>query len=80
MAIDHTGGPSPADYPAGETRGSAQRPAHPLARALLTFDLFGEVERLHAEEGWRQGTRNAKTLVKEPDLRVIVIALRRGGR
>lgn len=80
MATDHTGGPSPSDYPAGETRGSPQRPPHHLARSLLTIDLFEEVERLHAEESWQQGTRNAKTLVKEPDLRVVVIALRQGGR
>ncbi len=53
---------------------------HQVAHALLTFDLDAELERLHAEEGWQQGTRNAKTLVKEPDLRIVLIALRQGGR
>lgn len=53
---------------------------HQMARARLTFDLGAELERLRAEGGWQQGTRNAKTLVKEPDLRIVVIVMRQGGR
>jgi len=53
---------------------------HRVARSSLTFDLAAEVARLHTEESWRQGVRNAKTLVKEPDLRVVVILLRQGAR
>jgi quercetin dioxygenase-like cupin family protein len=44
------------------------------------FDLAAELEQLRAEAIWRQGVRNAKTLVKEPDLRVVVILLRQGAR
>lgn len=80
MTTDHTGGPPSTAYQAGQTHGSPERPMHEVARASLTFDLTAEVERLHREESWRQGTRNAKTLVKEPDLRIVVIALRQGGR
>ncbi len=80
METDHTGGPYSTDYPAGQTHGSLERPMHQVARALLTFDLAAEVERLHSEESWQQGMRNAKTLVREPDLRIVVIALRQGGR
>jgi len=80
METDHTGGPVSSAYPAGQTHGSPERPMHQVAHALLTFDLDAELERLHAEEGWQQGTRNAKTLVKEPDLRIVLIALRQGGR
>ncbi len=80
METDHTDGPSSSGYPAGQTHGTPERPLHEVARALCTFDLAAEVDRLHLEESWRQGTRNAKTLVKEPDLRIVVIALRQGGR
>ena len=80
METDHTGGPYSTEYPAGQTHGNPERPMHQVARALLTFDLFGEVERIHTEESWRQSMRNAKTLVKEPDLRIVLIVMRQGGR
>jgi len=80
METDHTGGPISSAYPAGQTHGSPERPMHQVARSLLTFDLRVEVERLQAEETWRQGMRNAKTLIKEPDLRIVVIVMRLGGR
>jgi len=80
METDHTGGPVSSAYPAGQTHGSPERPMHEVARAANTFDLAAEVERLHSEESWRQGSRNAKTLVKEPELRIVLIALRQGGR
>jgi len=80
METDHTGGPSSTAYPAGQTHGNPERPMHQVARALLTFDLFGEVERLRGEESWRQSMRNAKTLVKEPDFRIVLIVMRQGGR
>lgn len=80
METDHTGGPISSAYPAGQTHGNPERAMHQVARALLTFDLAVEVDRLHMEESWRQGTRNAKTLVKESDLRIVLIALRQGDR
>jgi quercetin dioxygenase-like cupin family protein len=80
METDHTGGPYSTAYPAGQTHGNPERPMHEVARSSLTFDLAAEVERLQTEESWRQGMRNAKTLVKEPDIRIVVIALRQGGR
>jgi len=80
METDHTGGPSSTAYPAGQTHGNPERPMHQVAGALLTFDLFGEVERLRGEESWRQSMRNAKTLVKEPDFRIVLIVMRQGGR
>ncbi len=80
METDHTGGPLSSAYPAGQTHGSPERPMHQVARALLTFDLAAEVQRLRAEEGWQQGTRHAKTLVKEPDFRLVLISIRRDGQ
>jgi len=80
METDHTGGPYSTEYPEGQTHGTPERPMHRVARSSLTFDLAAEVARLHTEESWRQGVRNAKTLVKEPDLRVVLILLRQGAR
>ena len=80
METNHTGGPSSTAYPAGQTHGNPERPMHELARSSLTFDLASEVERLRGEESWRQSTRNAKTLVKEPDLRIVLIVMRQGAR
>ena len=69
-----------AGHPAGETGGSPQRPGHQLARPVLAFDLAAEVAQLFAEESWQHGTRNAKTLVKEPDFRVVLVGLKHGTR
>ena len=66
--------------PEGETTGSAQRPAQHLTGRALDFDLGAEVERLHEEPAWGQGDRNAKTLVKQPDFRVVLTAMKAGAR
>lgn len=44
-----------------------------------TFDLTAEVARLHDAGRWAGG-RCARTLVKEADLRVVLVALRDGAR
>jgi len=64
----------------GETTGTSERPAHPVAGTALAFDLAHEVSRLHEESAWLHGDRNAKMLVKERDFRVVLIALRSGAR
>jgi len=71
--------PPSAGHPAGETTGTDERAPQRLAAPVLVFDLVGETARLHGEHAWQRG-HNAKTLVKEPDLRVVLIALRAGGR
>jgi quercetin dioxygenase-like cupin family protein len=76
MAGEHAEGTHPAD----QTSGSPQRPAHQLAPSVLNFDLATEVAHLHSEESWQQGTRNARTLVKEPDFRIVVVAMHNGAR
>lgn len=76
MTTDHGAGLHPSD----QTSGSPQRPAHHLARPLLTFDLVAEADRLREEESWQRNRRNAKTLVKEPDFRVVLVVLQPGAR
>jgi quercetin dioxygenase-like cupin family protein len=50
-----------------------------MARAYLEFDLAAELEQLHSEPDWSSG-QNAKTLVKFDDFRIVLTALRAGGR
>jgi quercetin dioxygenase-like cupin family protein len=65
---------------AGAAGGRGQRPAQRLAGPALTFDLVAESEQLRREETYATGDRNAKTLVKEPDLRVVLTVLKEGAR
>ncbi len=49
------------------------------AALALSFDLQAEVDLLEGEKPW-QAAHTAKTLVKHPDLRVVLVALRAGAR
>jgi quercetin dioxygenase-like cupin family protein len=54
----------------------AQRRPHapPMAGLFLEFDLTAEVNQLRRETTWNTG-RNARTLVKYHDLRVVLMAM-----
>ncbi len=49
------------------------------SRTLLTFDIGNEVCRLKSEPRWQAG-HTANTIVKYPDFRIVMIALKAGGR
>jgi len=66
--------------PAGETCGSAQRTPQRLDLPTMSFDLGHEQEQLRLEESYRAGDRNARTLVKEAGLRVVLTVMRSGAR
>jgi quercetin dioxygenase-like cupin family protein len=51
----------------------------PTSGTLLNFDIAAEVRRLQAEQPW-QAEHTANTIVKYPDLRVVLVALKAGGR
>ncbi len=52
-----------------------------LSGPLLRFDLAGELDQLHRDESWLQTTgRSSKTLVKHPDLRIVLIAMKANTR
>lgn len=52
-----------------------------LSIPLLQFDLGSEVDQLQRDESWRQTTgRSSKTLVKHPDLRIVVIGMKANSR
>jgi quercetin dioxygenase-like cupin family protein len=71
---------SSRSHPPGETTGTSERAPQRMAAPVLAFDLAHEVARLHEQAAWQQGDRNAKTLVKEADFRIVLIALRAGAR
>lgn len=68
------------DRPLSETAGSPQRPARELVGSVLGFDLGAELASLKAEASWQGGDRNARTLVEEPTLRIVLVAMKRGAR
>jgi quercetin dioxygenase-like cupin family protein len=45
----------------------------------MNFNLAQETAQLHEEEAWLRTGRNSKTLVKQPDFRIVLIALQKGG-
>jgi quercetin dioxygenase-like cupin family protein len=51
-----------------------------LAEPLMAFDLSKEIAQLHQEEAWLRTGHNSKTLVKQPDFRIVLIALKKDGR
>ena len=66
---------------ATETRkwgGTPERLVGPLTGPVLTFNLPDELGLLHRELEWQNFGRNSKTLVKQPDLRVVLSVLRHG--
>ena len=50
-----------------------------LAAPLLTLDLNREIEQLRSEGRWQSG-HTARTIAKYPDLRVVLIVMKAGGR
>jgi len=52
-----------------------------LSESVLQFNLAGEVDQLHRDEAWLHPTgRSSKTLVKYPDLRIVLIAMKANTR
>jgi quercetin dioxygenase-like cupin family protein len=48
-----------------------------LAKPLLQFNMSDEIRQLHREKSWLRGTgRSSKTLVKHPDFRIVLVAMK----
>jgi len=56
------------------TRGAA-RPQEPTEGASLTFDLSEQIRQIRQEPYWQSG-RNSKTIVKYPDFRIVLMAMK----
>ncbi len=60
----------------GEGAKALSRLPH-LAKLLLHFNMLEEIEELHTEDSWLRGTgRSSKTLVKYPDFRIVLVAMK----
>src|SRR4051794_22261694 len=64
------------DRPVGQTSGTTQRPPHELETAVTFLDLSREATALRGEPAWQQNDRNARTFVKEADLRMVLTVLK----
>ncbi len=62
----------------GATSGTDSRGARPLMEGLMLFGLREEIEGLRSEGPYVDGDRNAATLAKEVDFRVLLSVLRSG--
>jgi quercetin dioxygenase-like cupin family protein len=49
-----------------------------LTAPLMDFNLEREIAQLHEEDAWLRTGRNSKTLVKQPDFRIVLMALQKG--
>ena len=52
----------------------ALRTVEPTSGVFLEFDLNAQIEQLKREPAWQNG-RNAKTLVKYPDFRIVLMLM-----
>jgi len=52
------------------------RQAGPTSNPILEFNLEKEIEQLRHEEPWQATGRNAKTMVKHPDFRIVLTVLK----
>jgi quercetin dioxygenase-like cupin family protein len=56
----------------------SDRTPRPLSAPLLSFDFAHEAELLRAEELWSSHGHNARTLIKFPEFRLVLMVLRAG--
>lgn len=68
----------PGHPDAGAT--ATARSMRPRSGPALTFDLAKEAERLRREAPWDEHGRNAVTLVKHSDLRIVFMVMKPGAR
>lgn len=72
------GGSAGRSRPVGQTSRTTERPPQWLAKPALHFDLDHELAQLRGEERWQHGGHNAKALVKEASLRLVLVAIKQG--
>ena len=62
------------------TKPDARRSARSLTGPILSFDLASEAETLRREEPRPAGGHSARTLIKHPDFRIVMIVLKTDAR
>ena len=68
------------DAPPRQETYSPKHGGRALAASVLQFDLPTEIEHLRQGRTYEHGGPNGRTLLKEPDLRIVLITLKAGGR
>jgi quercetin dioxygenase-like cupin family protein len=68
-----------SEHPGAGTTASA-RSLRARSGPVLTFDLAKEADRLRHESPWDEHGRNAVTLVKHSDLRIVFIVMKPGAK
>ncbi len=63
-----------------KSEGGTGRAHEPFAGPSFQFDVAAQAEQLRQGREWTNTGRNAKTLVKYPDLRIILTVIRAGTR
>jgi quercetin dioxygenase-like cupin family protein len=63
----------------GNTETGREHEVGVLSAPLLRFNLEEEMQQLRSEGRWQSG-HTAKTLAKYPDLRVVLVVMKAGGR
>lgn len=72
--------PRESSSPRDEVGASPARPSRSLAAPVLTFDFTEEADKLRKEGPWLQHGRNAVTLVKYADFRIVFMLMKPGTR
>lgn len=76
--MEHEPPDRPTDDPAGGS--TTPRTSHTLAAPALRFNVRNEAEQLKRLPTYQNGSPAGRTLVKEPDLRIVLLALMAGAR
>ncbi len=53
-------------------------PSRHLADSIIISDIESQLREIKLEEAWDRNGHNARTLVKHPDFRIVLIAMKKG--
>ena len=62
----------------GSTSGTRERDPRPLMERFMVFSLHEEIESLRNETEWADNEKNARTLAKEVDFRLLLTVMHAG--
>ena len=65
-------------YCSNEKNEETKLPSRHLADSVITLDLESLLNEIKLEEAWDLNGHNARTLVKHPNFRIVLIAMKKG--
>lgn len=57
-----------------------ERPSRHLGDPVIIFDLESQLKEIKQEDAWNRNGHNARTLVKHPDFRVVLVAMKKSSQ